>query len=180
MLAPDHRCVLPAVEALSSNALDGQQPVGRDELRFALEGERLHGLHPGGVTHQAMGQLTDKDVARGGRLLEARCGVDGVAGYEPLTEVGVARDHLAGIHADLHLHSAARRACKASIQAGKGSLHLKGRAGGPKRVVLVKDRQPEDRHHRVADELLDGGAVLLQDPPHEVEVVGHRGAGGLG
>ena len=36
------------------------------------------------------------------------------------------------------------------------------RADGALGVVLVRRRRPEERHHRVADELLDGAAVSLE------------------
>ena len=39
-----------------------------------------------------------------------------------------------------------------------------GGADRPQGVVLVDDRDAEDRHDRVADELLDGAAVRLDDP----------------
>ena len=36
------------------------------------------------------------------------------------------------------------------------------RADGPLGIVLVRDGRAEHRHHRVADELLDGAAALLE------------------
>ena len=36
------------------------------------------------------------------------------------------------------------------------------RADGALRVVLVHDRRAEDGHDRIADELLDGAAVVLE------------------
>ena len=52
-------------------------------------------------------------------------------------------------------------------------------AGGSHRaqcVVLVRDRNPEDRHDRVADELLDGAAVALDDRAQILEVAAHARA----
>ena len=46
---------------------------------------------------------------------------------------------------------------------------------GPQRVVLVHDRDAEDGHHGVADELLDAAAVALDDRLHPLEVA-WRGA----
>ena len=45
-----------------------------------------------------------------------------------------------------------------------------GGADGPQRVVLVEGRQPEHRHHRIADELLDRPAVAVDDGLGEIEV----------
>ena len=41
------------------------------------------------------------------------------------------------------------------------------------RIVFVRDRDPEDGHDRVADELLDRPAVALDDPPQVFEVPPH-------
>ena len=46
---------------------------------------------------------------------------------------------------------------------GDGIAHLDRRPHRAQRVVLVDVRQPEDRHRRVADELLDRAAVALED-----------------
>ena len=48
--------------------------------------------------------------------------------------------------------------------------HLDRRPAGAERVVLVRHRHAEHRHHRVADELLHRAAVRLDDPPHPLEV----------
>src|SRR5262249_15672248 len=49
-----------------------------------------------------------------------------------------------------------------------------GRPHRAQGVVLVHLRDAEDRHHRVADELLDGSAVALDDRLHLVEVAAHQ------
>jgi hypothetical protein len=43
----------------------------------------------------------------------------------------------------------------------------------PLRVVLVRSRRAEDRHHRIADELLDRAATPLELLPH-VSVIGRE------
>ena len=55
-----------------------------------------------------------------------------------------------------------------------------GRAHGAQRVVLVRDGDPEDRHHRVADELLHRAAVTLEDDAQILEVAAHACAQRLG
>src|SRR5581483_6586859 len=47
------------------------------------------------------------------------------------------------------------------------------RAHSTQRVVLAHRRHPEDRHHRVADELLERPAVPLDRRAGDVEVPGH-------
>ena len=44
----------------------------------------------------------------------------------------------------------------------------------PQRVVLVDDRNPENGHHGVTDELLDDSLVALDDGLHLVEVAAHH------
>ena len=51
------------------------------------------------------------------------------------------------------------------VERGQGGLHRRRRADRPEGVVLVPDRQAEDGHDRVADELLDGPAVALERRP---------------
>src|SRR5919108_591603 len=74
----------------------------------------------------------------------------------------IACEHLARVDADPALEPQLR----------EGGLHLLGRAYRPEGVVLVRDRHPEDRHHLVADELLDRSAMALDDRPHRVEEAG--------
>ena len=63
--------------------------------------------------------------------------------------------------------------CSSSVvQGGQGALALGGRLDRSQRVVVVPDRQPEDRHDGVADDLLDRAAVRLEHRAHLVEVAG--------
>ena len=47
------------------------------------------------------------------------------------------------------------------------------RPHGARRIVLVRPRDAEGRHHRVAGELLDRAAVQLDAPRRPVEVLVH-------
>ena len=55
-----------------------------------------------------------------------------------------------------------------------GRDEVEAGADGPLGVVLVRDRRAPDGHHRVADELLDGAAVALDDAPRVLEVAGEE------
>ena len=79
-------------------------------------------------------------------------------------------DHLAGVDADPRLDAELRQRV----------AHLDGGPHGAERVVLVHLRHAEDRHHGVADELLDGAAVPLDDRLHLVEVAREDRAQRLG
>ena len=57
---------------------------------------------------------------------------------------------------------------------GHGLDELEGRPDGALGVVLEGDRRAPDRHHRVADELLDRAAVAADHLAREVEVAAER------
>ena len=59
-------------------------------------------------------------------------------------------------------------------------LHLRRGANRTERVVLVRDRDAEHGHDRVADELLDRAAVPLEDDAKILEVAAHACAQRLG
>ena len=143
-------------------AADRDEAVGSDRLRLALQRQRLHLLDDHGVANQAVGRLPKQDLRLGCRLLQTGRDVHGVAGHQSLAGARVAGDDLAGIHAgavDEH-HSLAT--LELEVDALQGLLHVGRRADRPQRVVLVSGGQPEDRHHGIADELLDRAAVPLE------------------
>src|SRR4029079_2164991 len=59
---------------------------------------------------------------------------------------------------------------------GQRVAHLDCGTARTKRIVLTHLRYPEDRHHRVADELLHRAAVRLDDALHPLEVPGEARA----
>ena len=98
--------------------------------------------------------------------------VDEIAGDHPLA-VGAEGDRgLAGEHTGA---SSERR-----VEVGHGGDEVEGGANGALGVVLLGDRRAPDRHHGVADELLDGAAVALDDRPRGLEVAGQELARVLG
>ena len=101
---------------------------------------------------------------------EPRGGVDGVARHQPLPARHVAGDDLAGVHAGAVLQSNPEPLVEHLVHLDEPLLHLER---GPDRahgVVLVEAGEPEHRHDRVADVLLDPAAVPFQDQPHLVEI----------
>ena len=133
-------------------------------LPFRVDRDRLD-LHR--VTHELARLCPDQHFAGRGRLLQPGSHVDGVAGDEC---VAVACDDLAGVDTD----------ARAEPEGGDGRPHLPRSSNGAQRVILVGDRDAEHRHHRVADELLDGAAVPLEDRAHRLVVREHRRAQCLG
>ena len=100
LVAAHQRRLLGAALRDGGRVADGDQPVGRDALRLALELERLDGLDLDLAAHQAVGEVADEDLVRGRRLLQPGRDVDRVAGRQPLLRVGVdVGDDLAGVDA---------------------------------------------------------------------------------
>ena len=138
-------------------------PAGRRRARRATPGRVLLALerllarvleHDGARLARTRGRLTDEHRARQRRRLEPRGGVDDVARDHALVG-GADRDgSLAGQDTGPRLDAGAQRADR---------IHqLQARPDGALGVVLVGDRGAPDGHHRVADELLDGAAVLAR------------------
>jgi hypothetical protein len=150
--------------------LDVQQPAGIQRLGFASDGEGFERLELDRITRKPARLLGDHDLAGGGTPFKALGNVDGVPGDEPVAPAGVARDHLAAGHAHpcLELHPVV--GLELLVQLGEALPHLGCCPNGAEGVVLVQVRNPKDGHDRVADELLDGATVVLQDLAHLVEV----------
>ena len=128
----------------------------RHRLRLAL---RLHRLGPVVVDPLPRGAergFVHEHAVHRRRALQARSGVDDIPCDHPLALGGrrPERDErFARRHGDAHLEAAVL------------DDRVADREPGPHRplgIVLVRDRRAEDRHHRVADELLDRAAVPLE------------------
>ena len=129
--------------------------------RLPFRVERLDGFRLDRVAGQSHVDSPSRISPGCGGLLEPSGDVDGVARREPLLGAG---DDLAAADADPALDA----------ELGQGRPHLGRRAERAQRVVLVHRRHAEDGHHRVADELLDGAAVALDDRRHALEVAGEQ------
>ena len=149
------------------------QEMRFDGLRFALRGDGLHVLRHHGIAHERVRQSPEEDSARRGALLEACRRVDGVARDQGRPRRRIADDHLTGVDAGSEPDREAALELEIRIQDGQGFADLRRRANGPERVILVHLGHAEDRHHRVADELLHRSAVRLDDRPHRGEVAVH-------
>jgi hypothetical protein len=159
-LAADKRCF--RVSRDRSCALEHlDQPISLDRLGLPFELERRNELRANGVAHEAKRVAAEERLPRRRGLLEACSDIDRVAGDEGL--VRRCGDDFAGVHADAGLQAVLR----------DRASHLLGGADRAQRVVFVRNGDAEDRHHRVADELLDCAPVTLDDPAQVVEVTAH-------
>ena len=160
-LENDARARLPSDEERLVTALrrvsDDEEAVCIDGLGFALELEWLDGLEGRRPADERDRRRADQHLSRLCCLLEAGRHVHRVTGREPFLGAG---DDLAGHDADPSLQA----------ELGQRVAHLRRGANRSQRVVLVHRRHAEDRHHRVADELLDCAAVALDDRLHSLEV----------
>ncbi len=134
-----------------------KQPVRRHRLSLSLQVERLQRFDLDGVTHQLECRLAEKHLTRLSGLLQSGGNVNHIP----------RREALLGTGNDLSCHDA-----NASLdpEVGQSLAHLDSRPAGAEGVVLVRERDAEDRHHRVADELLHRAAVAPDDLVHPLEV----------
>jgi hypothetical protein len=92
----------------------------------------------------------------------------------------VAGDHLTRVHPDPSGDPDTVLTFELEVERIQRLPHPVGSPGRAKRVVLVQPRDPEDGHHGVADELLDGAAVAFDHGRHLVEVAAHHASERLG
>ena len=169
-LTPDERGVDPTgdVDAVVGSRLE--RLPDRDRRRLPL---RLHGIGRSVLDRSLRGaerRLADQDPVDRSGGLEPRRRVHHVARGHPLAFEGAdtERDErLPRVHADPHVE----------VQVRILLVHLRHRVADRQRgpdgalgVVLVRRRSAEDRHHRVADELLDRPAAALELLPEPREV----------
>ena len=171
-LAADHWNGMAAkVRAETRTGSDSTPNRERPALPF--HAHRLEGLVVEDIACSEIGRLPDRDSPRRRNGLEPSSGVDDVAGHHPLAlgRTGAeGDDDLARVDPDPH------RELKPLLQVQLVNRLQDPQAGadGPLGVVLMDDGGTEDRHHRVADELLHRAAVAL-DLPAQARVVRPHG-----
>ena len=114
--------------------------------------------------------LADENPVHRRRRLQPRSRVDDVAGDHRLAPLGmcVQRDErLAGVHGDTELQV---EPLVALVHLADRVAHSERRPHRALRIVPECRRRAEDRHHRVADELLDHAAERLDLPPDAIVV----------
>ena len=167
-ISPDERR-LQTCEPLATaqTRRDPQRPPQVDRpglsLQLALSGVLIRDR---GVGHPQR-RLTDKDASGCGLGLDARRRVDEVSGDHPLT---LGADGNCRFPCDDSGAQPEFREPRLGSEGGDLADQVEGCPHGALGVVLLRDRSAPDRHHRIADELLDGPAVAADDTPGRVEV----------
>ncbi len=153
-----------AADGLLRAHLDGLP--GGDRLRLALELERVELLVAHRAARRTHGALAHGHAAGAGRALEPGCHVDGVA-HDGVVLADGAGEHLSGVDADAQVEVDA--VGQVLVDLDHRRLHAEPGADRALLVVLVGDGRAEDRHHVVADVLVDGAAVALdlRAEPHQ-------------
>ena len=160
-----------------------QQAMDRHELALALERDLLTRGEREGVMGELVRRVADQDLARRRSALQARGGVDGVAGHR-VGGVGGRADPAchdrAGVDPDVQRERPPHPPLPAEIERAHPLAHHEGGAQTALGIVLVRAWGAEDRHDRVAHELLDEALVALDRPGHLAEQIALDGAHVLG
>jgi hypothetical protein len=168
VVASDEQLLEPGSAARTARTgHDAQRGPGVDRLFTSL-----HMMHAGVLVRDrglgcAPRDVIDQDRSGRRQRLQPRCRVDRVAQHHPLALGGhvdrCVSGQQAGSHPELgHPQLIAER--------GHGLRQREGRADRPLRVILAGDGSSPNRHHGIADELLDGPAVALDQRPAALEV----------
>jgi hypothetical protein len=175
---PDQRRL---TKAGAPRPLLGQRPGRlpcRHRSRLALQRQRLQLLVLDRLVGRAERTLPDRHAARLGCRLQARGDVDGVAD-DRVAVADRAGDDLARVDADTQREVHTVGGAKALVDLGHRVLHAESGAHGALGVVLVRDRCTEDRHHVVADVLVDASSKTVHLLPQPAQAAVYQALDGL-
>ena len=185
---PTHGAGLDALDAADAVDLETGVPLGAhhpgvDRVVDALEVETRSLVHPERAADLSPGLPGDEDPVDRRRCLQPTGAVDRRSDRdEPHAASLVERadHHLAGVDAHAHVQGDPVAALHVGVEHLEVAHHRQGRAHRTVGVVLVGAAQAVHRHHRVADELLDDAALVLDRPLPAGEVGADDLAGVLG
>ena len=156
---------------LAADAIRGERPL------LALDLGRLVRVRLEMVGHLLPGVGADEHLAGSGQAAQAGGGVHRVAGQRIVAgaRVAAAGDDEAGVDAGVHAQARpARRRLQVGDQPFDRGVQLERGRDGAARVVAARQRNAEEGHDLVADELVHGAAVALDhggrlglDPAHD-------------
>ncbi len=142
----------------------GQRQVRIDRLRYPLEPELFDLAQGERALHQLTGVVGQENAPGWSGRLETSGPVDDLAHHHHVTPgpvVHLAHHDVAGVDSHPHLERDAVTVLQLLVEVVQPIVHGKRRSHGPVGVVLAGSVHAEHRHHRVADELLDDAALVL-------------------
>ena len=146
--------------------MHGDEPVGRHRLGLALEPERRQRLDGDRVAHEPVRLAAQEDLAGLRRLLQPRRQVHRVAHREALRPSRAAGDDFTRVDPGAGDESCPPPLRELLVERTEIVAHVRRRARRAQGVVLMRHRNPEDGHDRVADELLHHALVALDRRAH--------------
>ena len=185
-LAPDQGRGQPeALEAAgrARGRQRAQEAMDPHWLALALERDLLARGERERVMSELIRRVADQDLTRRRSALQARGGVDGVAGHRVGGVGGRANPAChdrAGVDPDVQRERPPHPPRPAEIERAHPLAHHEGGAQPALGIVLVRARGAEDRHDRVTHEFLDEALVALDRPGHLAEQIALDGAHVLG
>ena len=156
---------MPATDAQSLEQDDGLLDAFGPHLHLLADLEL--------VAHLLPGRLGDEDLAADGAGLDARGEVHVAshhAVFHALRRADIAEHHLTRMNADAHLDLWQVVLAVLLVDLFHGDLHRHGAGDSPFGIVFVPYRRAEQDEDRIANELIDGALVLLDDRHHGREV----------
>ena len=161
--------------------VDADEPVRGYRRALSLQRQRWYRLRVHRRTTELHRRGTDEYLADPRGRLQAGGSVHHVAD-DPRAAGGRLRDDhgLAGVEPAADPQHEPEIPVQPDVQLDECLDDVPGRADGAQRVVIVGGAGPEDRHHRIADELLNDPLMLLDRRAARVVVAVHGGVYRLG
>ena len=141
-----------------------EQLVDGKPLRAAIDGDPIEPPDQNGVARGCARVLADQDfgsVAFVDRFEAAR-DIDGIADHrvaQPLIGADIADQHSPGIDADAHAQRHPSVAARLGAALTQAASEFERRGTSIDRMPIVRRRRAPERHHRIADELVDGSVA---------------------
>ena len=158
--------------ARSCSSMSRHATTGRD---FPLRFKALELLGPCRAADHSPGRVVEQNGPRGGLDLETRRQVHCITRDQCRSLRGIAGDDHPGRQPDPEVQADAVDAGEFFAESRKSIPQLQGGPRGAQGIVLVRARDPEDRHDGIADELLDRAAVALEDRARQGVVAAEDG-----
>ena len=166
----DHRGVeMPREPGRPGHDLD--EADRGDRIGLPLRVHRVDPLHRDRIADERERVLPEQDLAGRSGLLQPCRDVHRVACRDRL--VARAGHDLTGVHPDTARQRDPMVAIEIVVQRGECRAHVGCCAHGPQRIVFMDLGNAEDRHDRIADELLDRASVAFDGSLHGHEEALH-------